>query len=94
MPNLGNETTVSGSVVWLTPPHIIQALGEFDLDPCASINRPWDTARHHYTIEDDGLVQPWFGRIWLNPPYGKGMEDWLRLLAQHRGGGGSHLCQN
>ena len=87
MPNLGNESSVSGSVVWLTPPHIIKALGAFDLDPCASLDRPWDTANHHYTIEDDGLTQPWFGRIWLNPPYGKGMEDWLRLLAHHAGGG-------
>lgn len=35
---------------WLTPPKIIDKLGEFDLDPCSPIFRPWDTANKHYTI--------------------------------------------
>lgn len=87
MANLGGETSVAGSVVWLTPPHILRALGEFDLDPCASLDRPWDTAKNHYTVEDDGLAQPWFGRVWCNPPYGPGMDKWLNKLANHSGGG-------
>ena len=78
---------MAGSVVWLTPPHILRALGEFDLDPCASLDRPWDTAKNHYTVEDDGLAQPWFGRVWCNPPYGPGMDKWLNKLANHSGGG-------
>lgn len=68
---------------WLTPPHIIQTLGYFDLDPCAPIDRPWPTAGRHYTIEDDGLRQPWRGRVWLNPPYGRESGKWLARLAQH-----------
>jgi len=28
--------------------------------------RPWDTAAKHYTINDNGLQQPWAGRVWLN----------------------------
>ena len=68
---------------WLTPPYIIRALGCFDLDPCAPINRPWPTAGQHYTIEDDGLRQEWRGRIWLNPPYGRESGKWLARLAQH-----------
>ena len=87
MTNLGGERSVSKTVVWLTPPHILKALGEFDLDPCASLDRPWDTARNHYTVEDNGLVQPWEGRVWLNPPYGAGMDLWLNRLANHPGGG-------
>jgi hypothetical protein len=87
MPNLGNETTVSGTDVWLTPPYILRELGEFDLDPCASLDRPWDTAKHHFTIEDDGLSKEWFGRVWLNPPYGPPMAQWLDRLSRHPGGG-------
>lgn len=30
---------------WLTPPHVLKALGEFDLDPCAPITRPWEIAK-------------------------------------------------
>jgi len=40
MPSLGNEATVAGTEVWLTPPYILEALGAFDLDPCASLDRP------------------------------------------------------
>jgi len=44
---------------WLTPPPIIEALGPFDLDPCAPVVRPWPTAAAHLTIEDDGLTADW-----------------------------------
>jgi hypothetical protein len=71
---------------WLTPPEILEALGPFDLDPCAPVNRPWPMASRHYTIQDDGLMKPWEGRIWLNPPYGLQAERWLRRLAEHANG--------
>ena len=71
---------------WLTPPEILGALGNFDLDPCSPIIRPWDTAARHYSIEDNGLQQPWVGRVWLNPPYGREMGRWLERLADHGDG--------
>lgn len=71
---------------WLTPPHIIQALGEFDLDPCSPINRPWSTAKNHFTKEDDGLKQDWIGRVCPNPPYGLLSSQWLNKLATHGNG--------
>jgi hypothetical protein len=71
---------------WLTPPDIIKGLGEFDLDPCSPIVRPWDTAKTHYSIDDNGLKKEWFGRIWLNPPYGREAADWLEKLTIHKNG--------
>lgn len=71
---------------WLTPPGLIKSLGAFDLDPCSPVHRPWDTARKHYTIEDDGLSQLWRGRVWLNPPYGPHTGKWLAKLAEHGNG--------
>jgi hypothetical protein len=50
-------------------PGLINALGDFDLDPCAQVARPWDTAKQHFTIEDNGLLKPWDSRVWLNPHY-------------------------
>ena len=87
MANLGGEPTVAGTDVWLTPPELLNKLGKFDLDPCAPLDRPWDTATNHFTIHDDGLKQDWQGRVWLNPPYGRGMDRWLEKLANHAGGG-------
>lgn len=72
---------------WLTPPHIIEALGEFDLDPCSpGERRPWNTAKRHYDITINGLRQPWEGRVWLNPPYGRETSIWLDRLADHGNG--------
>lgn len=72
-----------GSDEWLTPPELIAALGLFDLDPCSpGTRRPWDTATRHYSIEEDGLRQPWAGRVWLNPPYSSAAR-WMARLSEH-----------
>lgn len=71
---------------WLTPPEILAALGEFDLDPCSPRVRPWDTAKVHYSIMDNGLTKPWEGRVWMNPPYGTEAGKWLDRLAAHGNG--------
>jgi hypothetical protein len=82
----------SGRTEYLTPRFVLDALGPFDLDPCASVVRPWPMAAKHYTIEDNGLEQPWQGLVWLNPPFGRGADgtceaDWIRKLSQHGAGG-------
>lgn len=71
---------------WLTPPWLFLHLPEFDLDPCAPIDRKWPMAKNHYTIEDDGLKKTWSGRVWLNPPYGRHTGVWLARLADHGNG--------
>ena len=76
----------TGKEDWLTPPSIIRACGPFDLDPCSPMPRPWDTAKQHYTLADNGLTKPWFGRVWLNPPYGNQTDKWMQMLAQHGNG--------
>lgn len=71
---------------WLTPPYILKSLGEFDLDPCAPIIAPWQIAKKHFTINDNGLMQKWEGRVWCNPPYGLEAAIWLNRLANHGNG--------
>jgi len=82
-----HTSAIMGKDEWLTPPYILNALGDFDLDPCAPINRPWNTAKKHLTIEDNGLVQDWGdGVVWCNPPYGRECVRWLRRLSNHNNG--------
>lgn len=72
------------TTTWLTPPHILEALGPFDLDPCAAPG--WSTAAEHYVLPQDGLALPWHGRVWCNPPYGMAAWTWLAKLADHGNG--------
>lgn len=71
---------------WKTPLDIVRAVGPFDLDPCGAPGHP--TAAEVWTPEElgDGLSLPWFGRVWLNPPYGRTMRDWLERLVEHGSG--------
>ena len=71
---------------WLTPPEIIKELGNFHLDPCAPIIRPWEMAENHFTINDNGLKKKWSGRVWCNPPYGLEASKWLKKMTEHNNG--------
>jgi len=70
---------------WWTPPELVQALGEFDLDPCAGVGQT-PLAKHVYCPPQDGLALPWEGRVWCNPPYGPHVADWARRMAEHMNG--------
>lgn len=39
-------------------------------------------ASRHYTAHDNGLVQPWEGRVFINPPFGPGVEVWFSKMYQ------------
>jgi len=55
---------------WYTPIKIIDALGKFDIDPCAAEHPLWVTADIMWNKNDVGLSKDWMGRrVWCNPPY-------------------------
>src|SRR5262249_22060224 len=79
-----HQTSVGKTQVHITPHWIIEALGPFDLDPAAADPRPWACAAVNYMERDDGLRQPWFGRVWLNPAFDRYVVPfWIRKLARH-----------
>lgn len=62
---------------WITPPDVIKLvrklMNEIDLDPASSeLANSVVGARKYYTSEENGILLPWSGNVWLNPPYGKG----------------------
>lgn len=79
-----HESPTARTTTWLTPRHILDPLGHFDLDPCAAAG--WTTAEYHYILPTDGLRESWHGRVWCNPPYGAEAWRWLNKLADHGDG--------
>jgi hypothetical protein len=64
----------TGSVEYFAPPEILVRVratfgGTIDLDP-ASCEKAQEIvkAARFYTVNDDGLAQPWFGTVFCNPP--------------------------
>jgi len=75
----------SESVEWYTPARYLEAvhdvLGGVDLDPASNMHaNGFVRAEKYFTKESDGLKLDWFGRVFMNPPYGKA-EDGKSSLA-------------
>lgn len=63
------------SVEWYTPARYLEAVrqvfGEIDLDPASNPQANATIgAKHFFVKEDDSLGLDWYGRVFLNPPYG------------------------
>lgn len=88
----GMFTSMTGE--WATPQDLFDALnrehGPFLLDPAATHeNRK---APFYFTAEDDGLRQIWRGRVFLNPPYGRGIGAWVRKAWESAQDGAYVVC--
>src|SRR4051812_27394053 len=72
---------------WYTPPTLLAPVrelwGEIDMDP-ASCDEAQKVvqATTFYTKATDGLAQEWWGRVFLNPPYGDPLP-WITKLTRH-----------
>ena len=78
----------SASDEWYTPKWLIDALGEFDLDPCAPQTPLWKTANRMVDKDEDGLSFDWGGvRTWCNPPYSQPLlSQFCRRMADNGNG--------
>lgn len=73
---------------WYTPWYIFEALGErFDLDVAAPADGDTFVPADDFH-EEDSLNRPWFGFVWMNPPFGgrNGLSPWLDCFFEHGNG--------
>lgn len=75
--------------MWATPQDFFDMLDSefgFTLDACAVRENAKCAA--YYTPQQDGLSQPWPGRVWCNPPYGREIGRWVKKAYETAAGGG------
>ena len=78
----------SHSVEYSTPLKIVNHLiEEFSLtkDVCASAENA--KLPHYWTIEDDALSKTWEGNCWMNPPFNRDLQKWVRKAHAERHSG-------
>lgn len=75
---------------WYTPRYIFDAMGvEFDLDVAAPISgAPHVPAKSWHALPQDSLALPWYGFVWMNPPFGgrNGLVPWMDKFFTHGNG--------
>lgn len=69
----------SGSTEWETPDALFKKydnLYHFTIDVCATAENT--KCKKYFSPADNGLAQDWAGVCWMNPPYGRGVEPWIK----------------
>lgn len=82
------ESSKGGSDEWYTPRYVFDAIGEtFDLDVAHPANCKTHVPTHLY-YSSESLSLPWFGFIWMNPPFGGrgSLSPWLDKFFAHGNG--------
>ena len=72
---------------WYTPADYVEAarevLGTIDLDPMSdTIANETIKADCFFVVEEDGLAQDWWGRVFLNPAGGLVAEAWRKFTSE------------
>jgi len=78
---------------WPTPADLFRTLDaefHFNLDPAASADNA--LCGQFFTREDDGLSRPWFGTVYMNPPYGRQMKHWIAKAYTESQNGATVVC--
>jgi len=83
----------SATAEWETPQEFFDALDDvfgFDMDVCAT---PDNAKCHCFCSPDvDGLVVPWTGICWMNPPYGREIGKWVKKAYESGQRGATVVC--
>jgi len=62
----------------------------FELDVCATAENA--KCKRYFSPDEDGLKQPWHGRCWMIPPYGREIAAWMQKAFQAAQSGATVVC--
>ena len=83
----------SATDLWATPQVFfdeLNAIHDFTLDVCATAANA--KCATYFTPEQDGLKQDWQGVVWMNPPYGRAIGEWMRKALESSRAGAKVVC--
>jgi phage N-6-adenine-methyltransferase len=83
----------SATDLWATPQWLFDLLDaefDFNIDVCALPENA--KCRRFLSPQDDGLLRPWKGTCWMNPPYGRTVERWVQKAHQSALEGATVVC--
>lgn len=83
----------SATDLWATPQDFFDkqdAIYGFTLDVCATAGNA--KCARYFTEADDGLEQPWVGVVWMNPPYGRTIGQWMKKAYESSLTGATVVC--
>lgn len=79
--------------LWATPTAFFDALDKefgFDVDVCALAENA--KCARYFSPKENGLNQVWEGIIWMNPPYGRAIEQWIQKAFESAQAGATVVC--
>lgn len=77
-----------------TPPGLFRILdAEFGFTLDAAATPANAKCARYFTVDDDALGQEWgAARVWLNPPFGAGLHEWMRKAWESSRAGALVVC--
>jgi phage N-6-adenine-methyltransferase len=91
---MNNELMFSSATdLWSTPQDFFNEQNlkyNFDIDVCASKENA--KCCKYFDIKKNGLIQHWVGNCWMNPPYGRDIEKWMKKAYESSLLGATVVC--
>jgi phage N-6-adenine-methyltransferase len=78
---------------WGTPQALFDELNSefnFTLDACASAHN--FKVNIYFNKEINALAQSWTGTVWMNPPYGRTIGQWMKKAFEESQKGATVVC--
>ena len=90
---MGSVHFSSKTCEWSTPQELFDKLDaefHFTLDVCATKQNA--KCKKYFTEKDDGLGMAWPGIVWMNPPYGRQIQQWVKKAYESSLEGATVVC--